>query len=157
MTPILGRIVATVPNMQVDATVAPALSVLAPATEASFSPPLLAAWLIVIPVLVIVALSLFAGRLRLRRAPTWGCGRFGSTPRMQYTATAFAEPLRRIFAEIYRPTEDLSVDFHPDSKYFVSSIEYRSGIRDGFKEIVYDPVISRVRVISSRVRRIQAG
>ncbi|MBK6429009.1 MAG: hydrogenase 4 subunit B [Blastocatellia bacterium] len=157
VTPILGRIVATVPNMQVDATVAPALSVLAPATEESFSPPLLAAWLIVIPVLVIVALSLFAGRLRLRRAPTWGCGRFGSTPRMQYTATAFAEPLRRIFAEIYRPTEDLSVDFHPDSKYFVSSIEYRSGIRDRFKEIVYDPVISRVRVISSRVRRIQAG
>lgn len=157
VTPILGRIVATVPNMQVAAAVAPELSVLAPATEASFSPPLLAAWLIVVPVLIVLATFLVVGRLRMRRAPTWGCGRFGQTGRMQYTATAFAEPLRRIFAEIYRPTEDLSVDFHPDSKYFVNSIEYRSVIRDRFRELLYDPVIARVRSISAKVRRIQAG
>ena len=37
-------------------------------------------------------------------------------------STAFAEPLRRIFAEFYRPTEDVTVDFHPDSRYFVQSI-----------------------------------
>ena len=41
---------------------------------------------------------------RLRVGDTWGCGRIGQTPRMEYTATAFAEPLRRVFAELYRPT-----------------------------------------------------
>jgi hypothetical protein len=45
---------------------------------------------------------------------------------MEYTSTAFAEPLRRVFAELYRPTQDLSIDFHPESRYFVQSIEYRS-------------------------------
>ena len=52
----------------------------------------------------------------LRVGDTWGCGRIGQTPRMEYTATAFAEPLRRVFAELYRPTEDLSIDFHPESQ-----------------------------------------
>ena len=53
---------------------------------------------------------------RLRVSDTWGCGRIGQTPRMEYTATAFAEPLRRVFAVLYRPTEDLSIDFHPESQ-----------------------------------------
>ena len=44
------------------------------------------------------------------------------------TATAFAEPLRRVFAELYRPTKELTIDFHPESKYFVQSIEYKSNI-----------------------------
>ena len=60
------------------------------------------------PLVLVVALR--AGRAigRLRVGDTWGCGRIGQTPRMEYTATAFAEPLRRVFAELYRPTEDLS-------------------------------------------------
>ena len=40
---------------------------------------------------------------------SWGCGRIGQTARMEYTATAFAEPFMR-FAEIYRPMKELTVD-----------------------------------------------
>ena len=64
---------------------------------------------------------------------------------MEYTATAFAEPLRRVFAELYRPTEDLSIDFHPESKYFVQSIEYRSEIHPWFERLLYAPVVSVLR------------
>ena len=88
--------------------------------------------------------SLGADR-RLRVGDTWGCGRIGQTPRMEYTATAFAEPLRRVFAELYRPTRDLSIDFHPASKYFVQSIEYRSEIHPWFERVLYDPLVARPR------------
>jgi hydrogenase-4 component B len=85
------------------------------------SPMLVAVGLVLLGGITWIALRLLADG-RLRPGETWGCGRVGQTPRMEYTATAFAEPLRRVFAAVYRPTEDLSIDFHPASKYFVQSI-----------------------------------
>jgi hypothetical protein len=94
---------------------------------------------------------------RLRVGDTWGCGRIGQTPRMEYTATAFAEPLRRIFAELYRPTKDLSIDFHPESKYFVQSIGYRSQIHPWFERVLYDPLLTLLRGAATWTRRVQGG
>jgi len=79
------------------------------------------------------------------------------TPRMEYTATAFAEPLRRVFAELYRPTQDLSIDFHPESRYFVQSIEYRSEIVPWFERYLYAPLIAHVRLWGARTRALQSG
>jgi hydrogenase-4 component B len=93
----------------------------------------------------------------LRIGETWGCGRIGQTPRMEYTATAFAEPLRRVFAELYRPTKELTIDFHPESKYFVQSIEYRSGITPWFEQTLYTPFLHLVEQAARQVRRLQAG
>jgi hydrogenase-4 component B len=93
----------------------------------------------------------------LRVSGTWGCGRVGQTPRMEYTSTAFAEPLRRVFAELYRPTQDLSIDFHPESKYFVQSIEYRSEIVPWFERYLYAPLIVWLNRLAVRVRSIQSG
>jgi hydrogenase-4 component B len=107
-------------------------------------------------VLTAIALRLLADR-RLRVGDTWGCGRIGQTPRMEYTATAFAEPLRRVFAELYRPTEDLSIDFHPKSKYFVRSMTYRSEVEPWFERLLYTPFLSALRGAAARVRQVQAG
>src|SRR6266849_5111575 len=120
------------------------------------SMPLVAGGLVLLIVLTWIALRLLADR-RLRVGETWGCGRIGQTARMEYTATAFAEPLRRVFAELYRPTHDLSIDFHPGSKYFVQSIEYRSEIHPWFERVLYGPMLSLLRMMASRVRRLQAG
>jgi hypothetical protein len=76
---------------------------------------------------------------------------------MEYTSTAFVEPLRRVFAELYRPTQDLSIDFHPESRYFVQSIEYRSDIVPWFERYLYAPAIARVRWWATRARAIQSG
>lgn len=112
--------------------------------------------------LAILALTPLIMRLagvnrRLRVGDTWGCGRIGQTPRMEYTATAFAEPLRRVFAELYRPTKELTIDFNPDSKYFVQSIEYKSEITPLFDRLIYDPFVRLVRATARQVRRLQAG
>ena len=120
------------------------------------SPLLLAVGVALLGVLTAIVLRLLADR-RLRVGDTWGCGRIGQTPRMEYTATAFAEPLRRVFAELYRPTEDLSIDFHPKSKYFVRSIAYRSEVQPWFERLLYTPFLSALRGAAARVRQVQAG
>lgn len=117
---------------------------------------------IAIGLLTLLGLTALAMRWRsvnrsLRVSDTWGCGRIGQTPRMEYTASAFAEPLRRIFAELYRPSQELTIDFHPESKYFVQSIEYKSEITPLFDRWLYDPLIRAVRWLARQVRCIQAG
>jgi hydrogenase-4 component B len=76
---------------------------------------------------------------------------------MEYTSSAFAEPLRRIFSELYRPTEDLSITVHPDSPYFVRAITYRSEVVPWVEKALYDPLARGMRAASTQVRRIQAG
>ena len=118
--------------------------------------PLLIACLLT-SVAMVVAIAIRAHGLEVRHADTWGCGRIRQTPRMEYTSSAFAEPLRRIFSELYRPTEDLSISVHPESPYFVRSITYTSEVAPWLERAVYDPVIGGVRTLATHVRRLQAG
>jgi hydrogenase-4 component B len=128
-----------------------------PGAVGEMSSPLLALGLVLLLGLVPLGLWLAGADRRLRVADTWGCGRIGQTPRMEYTATAFAEPLRRVFAELYRPSRDLSIDFHPESRYFVQSIEYRSEIHPWFERVLYDPLLHVVRTAATWARRLQGG
>jgi hydrogenase-4 component B len=128
-----------------------------PGSAGVIAPAAVAAGLVLVSVAVGVGFRLGAADRRLRVADTWGCGRIGQTPRMEYTATAFAEPLRRVFAELYRPTEDLSIDFHPESRYFVQSIAYRSEVHPWLERLLYAPVVSFLRRTAFRVRWLQAG
>jgi hydrogenase-4 component B len=120
------------------------------------SPPVLALVLVAVTAASAGLVVILAGR-RLRIGETWGCGRIGQTPRMQYTASAFAEPLRRVFAEIYRPTHDLSVQAHPQSKYFVRDMEYRTDIYPWFERRLYGPLITMLGFAAARTRRLQQG
>ena len=95
--------------------------------------------------------------LTVRRADTWGCGHIRQTARMEYTSSAFAEPLRRIFAEVYRPTEDLSISAHPESPYFVRSITYTIQVAPRIEKVLYEPAVRAVRASAHAVRRLQSG
>jgi hydrogenase-4 component B len=128
-----------------------------PGAVGEMSSPLLALGLLLLLGLVPLALWLGGADRRLRIGDTWGCGRIGQTARMEYTATAFAEPLRRVFAELYRPTRDLSIDFHPASKYFVQSIEYRSETHPWFERVLYDPLLHALGTAATWTRRLQGG
>ncbi|HEX9748355.1 MAG TPA: hydrogenase 4 subunit B [Methylomirabilota bacterium] len=158
VVPLLGSSLAGLPGVApaaMEFTLALPLQV--PGTSGQMSPSLLALGLVLLLVLVPLALRMLGAERRLRVGDTWGCGRIGQTPRMEYTATAFAEPLRRVFAELYRPTRDLSIDFHPDSKYFVQSIEYRSEIHPWIERLVYDWPLQGLHRAAHWVRRIQGG
>ena len=102
-----------------------------------------------------------AGRLlsrgRRRVDDTWGCGRIGQTPRMEYTSTAFAEPLRRIFGELYRPTDDLTVTVQPDSPYHIRGISFRTQLHPWFERGMYDPLLRATSALATKVRALQSG
>jgi hydrogenase-4 component B len=158
VVPVLGASLAGLKGLAPEpADFTLALPLRVPGTFGQMSTPLLALGLVILLALVALALRVLGADRRLRVGDTWGCGRIGQTPRMEYTATAFAEPLRRVFAELYRPTQDLSIDFHPASKYFVQSIEYRSGIHPWFERVLYDPFLSGLRWAATGFRHLQAG
>ena len=135
--------------------VVPSLWIEAPQALGQVSPALLAALLMVIIAGSVAILT--PARRRMRLTETWGCGRIAQTSRMEYTSAAFAEPLRRVFAELYRPTKDLTVSTHPDSRYHVRAITYTSEVHPWFETIIFDPVIHLVRLVNARVRQLQAG
>lgn len=128
-----------------------------PGHFALISPTFLAICLLIVLGAIPVALLLTRSSRALRRGETWGCGRIAQTARMEYTSTAFAEPLRRVFADLYQPTKDVTIDFHPDSKYFVHSIEYRSHVRAWFEDYLYQPLFTAVRFVGMGGKWIQSG
>lgn len=158
VVPVLGAVVSSLGGLSavaVQFTVALPLSV--PGAVGHITPLLLALGLAVVTLAVLLSLLVFGAEKGLRRDDTWGCGRVAQTPRMQYTAGSFAEPLRRVFAELYRPSEDLSIDFHPASKYFVQRIEYRAETHPWFETMIYEPAVAVLGHIARRVRRLQSG
>jgi hydrogenase-4 component B len=156
--PTLGRLVAGLGILPPDAaSLTRNVSVQTPSGFAQISPTLVALGVLVVIVIVPLGLRIAGVGRRLRLSDSWGCGRLGQTPRMEYTSTAFAEPLRRVFAELYRPTKELTIDFHPESKYFVQSIEFNSKIRSWSEEFLYEPVLAQVRRLSVKARSVQSG
>ena len=73
--------------------------------------------------------------------PLWACGADDLTPRMQYTATSFAEPLQRVFDDVLRPDTDIEVTHAAESQYLADNVTYRTRIADAIEERLYTPVI----------------
>lgn len=98
-----------------------------------------------------------------RRAPrrdvdlAWGCGGVRVSPRMQYTATSYAEPLVRVFDDALQPSRDVQVSHADESRYLVSQIRFRQRVTDLVAERAYEPVVRAFLVIGEAARRIQNG
>ena len=94
---------------------------------------------------------------RARRAEAWGCGRELQTARMEITATSFAEPLQRVFADVLRPDHDLEVTHATESRYFPEAISFHQRVDDAIERVVYRPVISAVSWWGRLARRVPNG
>jgi len=92
-----------------------------------------------------------------RRGEAWGCGRELQTARMEITATSFAEPLQRVFADVLRPDHDLEVTHASESRYFPEAISFQQRIDDAIERLVYRPVIAAVVSWGRLARRIPNG
>jgi hydrogenase-4 component B len=124
---------------------------------ASVSP--LAVFVLLAVALALVALGLALGRARAdgRRYETWGCGRSLQTSRMEYTATAFSQPFKRVFSALYRPVKQLEIEFHPESRFFVRTIRYEQPTRSLIEEWLYLPLLQWTRRAARMAERIQSG
>jgi hydrogenase-4 component B len=109
--------------------------------------------------LPVIAVSIRYARQRPRRDVdlAWGCGGVRVSPRMQYTATSYAEPLARIFDDSLRPERDVIVTHSSEARYLVERIQYRQRLSDVFESRLYLPVIAVTDRMTSAARNLQNG
>jgi formate hydrogenlyase subunit 3/multisubunit Na+/H+ antiporter MnhD subunit len=124
--------------------------------EGAIEPLLLVIALLAAMLLTFCAIRLIARR-GLRRAEAWGCGRELQTARMEYTATSFAEPLGRVFADVLRPDHDVEVTHVAESRYFSEAISYQTRADDALERSLYRPVITLISAWGAFARRAQNG
>ena len=122
----------------------------------SVSPPVLAALLIALSLLGLALAFAFGGRLVRRYHKTWGCG-INLSPRMEYTATGFVQPIKRVFSTIYQPTVKLETEFLEESHYFAKRRRFEFHIEPVFQKYLYDPFVDFFSMMADRLRILQAG
>jgi hydrogenase-4 component B len=155
--PVLGAAAAPLVGHGATAAGDDLLTIAVSGDFATLSPPVIALTLVVgcgAPALLLM----LAGAARPpRRSETWGCGRLLQTARMEYTAIAFASPVRRIFDFLYHPQKRLEIEAHPGSRFFVRRMVYGSTTRALAEEWLYAPLLRALRLGAARVRAIQSG
>jgi hydrogenase-4 component B len=89
---------------------------------------------------------------RLRRAPAWDCGYPDLSPATQYSATSFAEPIRRVFGTvIFRARERVELPPPGDLRPARLTVE----LHDLIWEAIYAPLASGISFAAERLNRLQ--
>jgi hydrogenase-4 component B len=122
----------------------------------SLSTPAIALLLVVMGALGMALAALIGGSVQTRRYKTWGCG-IALSPRMEYTATGFVQPIKRVFATIYRPAVKLETEFLEESRYFAKRRHFEFHVEPVFQKYLYDPIIAFFTTMADRVKVIQGG
>jgi hydrogenase-4 component B len=127
-------------------------------TQTSLNTPLLFILLLALPLLPLIIYSVKGGSDRLRftrRGTPWACG-YGYEAKMALSAGSFAQPLRVLFAPLYRlrktldpaPMLQRSLDATTDAAAKVEPV---------WDEHLVLPVVSGVQRLSRLVQWIQYG
>jgi len=107
------------------------------AARASYSAPL-----VLIGILVLGGLAfwwLHPKGTTIRRSKMWSCGNPHTHARMQYNATSFSQPLRRIFGDFYRPEEHEHIERH-QHKLLTTRVKYIVHVSDMAVKHLYQPI-----------------
>ncbi len=158
VAPVLRRAVAALPATRAVELTDFGTVVRLPGLQGSIAPGVIAAGVVVA---ALTAAALARWRRGRRPAPAtlplWACGANDLTERMQYTATAFAEPLQRVFNDVLHPETDIEVTHIGESQYLADRITYRTRIADAIEENLYAPVVRAVLSAAALVRRAHTG
>jgi len=89
---------------------------------------------------------------RLRRAPAWDCGYPEPSPAAQYTASSFAQPIRRVFGTVvFRAREHGDMPPPGDMRAARLVVDLRDVIWDA----LYAPVGDGVAIAAERLNKLQ--
>jgi formate hydrogenlyase subunit 3/multisubunit Na+/H+ antiporter MnhD subunit len=108
-------------------------------------------------VVLIAWLLLHARKTVVKRVPIWDCGFEKLTPRMQYTATSFAMPIRRIFGFLFHIREEGQAIQPVRHPAFPERLRYRLRVRDRFWYWFYEPVGEAAFFVARKVGNLQQG
>jgi hydrogenase-4 component B len=89
---------------------------------------------------------------RLRRGPPWDCGYPDASPVTQYSASSFAQPIRRVFGSlVFQAREHGEMPPPGDSRPARLTVV----VRDLIWDALYAPVAANVATISERLNHLQ--
>ena len=89
---------------------------------------------------------------RLRRAPAWDCGYPDPSPATQYTASSFAQPIRRVFGTlVFRARETVEMPPPGDARPARFSVQ----VRDLVWDTLYAPAANGVLYAADRLNHLQ--
>jgi NADH:ubiquinone oxidoreductase subunit 5 (subunit L)/multisubunit Na+/H+ antiporter MnhA subunit len=89
---------------------------------------------------------------KARRGPAWDCGFPDLSPATQYTASSFAQPIRRVFGTVVFRARD-SVEMPPPGS--MRAARFDSGIHDLIWDTLYAPAIGSVAHAAEKLNRLQ--
>jgi hydrogenase-4 component B len=90
---------------------------------------------------------------KLRRAPAWDCGYPDPSPQTQYTASSFAQPIRRVFGTlVFRASE--RVEMPPPGSVAPARLVVR--LSDVIWDVLYQQIARAVEYIADRLNRLQS-
>jgi formate hydrogenlyase subunit 3/multisubunit Na+/H+ antiporter MnhD subunit len=156
LVPLLNRAAASALDTAVSSPLARGTDLVVARFGGAIEPAALVVGLVAVMLLAWVLNRGLAQR-RARRVDAWACGRDLQTPRMQYTATSFAEPLQRVFADVLRPQTDVEVTHVAESRYYEQSLMYENRVVDVLEARGYRPLIAAALRVGRGARRIQNG
>jgi formate hydrogenlyase subunit 3/multisubunit Na+/H+ antiporter MnhD subunit len=130
------------------------------------------AWLSIVPIaesrssyngllvflFIVISSSLAASAIhrfasdKLRRGPAWDCGYPDANPVTQYSASSFAQPIRRVFGTVIFGARE-KIDMPPPGSLAAARIEVT--LRDRIWEALYLPLASGVGVAAERLNHLQ--
>jgi hypothetical protein len=88
----------------------------------------------------------------VRRAPAWDCGYPETSPATQYSASSFAQPIRRVYGSVaFRATE--RVEMPPPLE--PAAAQLKVSVRDLIWEYAYLPLQRGVALLADRLNHMQ--
>jgi formate hydrogenlyase subunit 3/multisubunit Na+/H+ antiporter MnhD subunit len=111
----------------------------------------------ILAVVLVTYLLLHAKRTAVRRVPAWDCGFARTTSRMQYNATSFSMPIRRIFGFFFHIREESEAIQPVRHPAYPERLRYRLRVRDRFWIWLYEPIGNVAFFIARLVGNLQQG
>jgi hydrogenase-4 component B len=134
-----------------DLTVIPAHS-----NFSGFSPTYLTVFIVAVAAVPVLIYLVARPRGATHRGPVWDGGLVEFTPKLQYTATTFANPVRVIFQRLYSP--DVHIDRASEDPAGSSGpVHYRMHVLPLFDNYLYRPVVRFFRRLARLLQPIQSG
>ncbi len=111
------------------------------------------ALLIAMAALLALARTKVLARRRVSTATTWDCGYASPSPRMQYTASSFAQPLTTSFRMLLQTREVLT----GMEETFPRRAEFHSHTDDPYQRYLFQPLFQSINRATAFLRPLQQG
>jgi hydrogenase-4 component B len=100
-----------------------------------------------------LARTIALARRRVTSAPTWDCGYASPSPRMQYTASSFAQPLTEGFGVLLQTHKVLT----GVEGLFPQRAEFHSHTDDPYRSYIFQPLFQSISRSMAILRPLQQG